>query len=915
MSGNKKAREPFVHELDARKENVARLEDTLQDKAVTADRQPVEEEVQRYRFMVENAGSEIYLVRRDGNIAFVNRAAATSLGYTVDELLSMNVRDFDPRYGPMFSRHFDELKAGDLPPFETVHIARDGRGIPKEFKSSYLKVGNEEYICGFGLDITERKRAEESLKKSEAMYRSVIENIQEVYYRTNREGRLVLTSPSGAAMFGYERVEDILGTDVQSLWEDPGERPRLLAEVAKHGSVEDYVGPMKRRDGSVFMASLGVHFYRDDEGNTLGTEGIIRDVTELKRAEAALKKSEETFRKAFHTSPDAININRLSDGMFVSINDGFTKATGYTAEDVIGRTPSEIDLWLNPEDRDRMVGTMIEHGEVRNLEAPFRKKNGSIDIALMSASIIDIDGVAHILSITRDITERKRAEEAVRESERRFRDLAELLPQAVFEFDEQGRFTYANQFALNLFGYTRDDFKGGIDAIDTIAPGSRELAVRNITRVMRNEVKSGTEYTAIRKNGEEFPVIIYSTPIHRDGRVAGLRGIIIDLTERKRLEAQLTQAQKLEAVGTLAGGMAHNFNNILMGIQGHVSMMLMNMDTGHPYYERLKNIEEQILSGADLTKQLLGFARGGKYEVKPLSINAVLSWTAEMFARTKKEITIEMDLGEEPLTVLADRSQMEQMLMNLLVNAWQAMPAGGRIYLETKSVLLGAAEIRPYEVTSGPYVRITVQDSGMGMDERTQKRIFEPFFTTKQMGRGTGLGLATVYGIVKGHRGYITVYSETGHGSRFNIYLPLAEGETPAQWTVEKTEATSGSGVILLVEDEEQVLQTTREMLEILGYTVLTARDGREAIEVYRRMGKGIDLVLMDMIMPGISGGEAIDALLEINPSVRIVLASGYSLNGLAGDIMRRGCRAFLQKPYNMGELSRTVTQVMSVPA
>ncbi len=875
------------------------------------ERRLADEEIGRYRFMVENAGSEIYLVRRDGSVAYVNPAAASSLGYTLDALMKMNIRDFDPQYGPVFPAHFDDLKSGDLPPFETVHITQDGRRRLKGFKSSYLRVGDQEYICGFGLDITERKQADDALRKSEAMYRSVIENIQDVYYRSDREGRLLMTSLSGATMFGFERVEDMIGIDVQSFWVDPGERPRLISEVVKHGSVKDYVGPMRRKDGSVFLASLAVHFYRDEEGNILGTEGIIRDVTDLKKAEDALRRSEELFRKTFQTTPDAVNINRLSDGMFVSINDGFTKTTGYTAEDVIGRTSSEINVWVNLEDRDRMVKTMIESGEVRNLEAPFRKKNGSIDIALMSASLIDIDGVAHILSVTRDITDRKRAEETIRESEKRFRDLAEMLPQAVFEFDIHGRFTYVNRFSLDLFGYCREDFEAGVNAVDTIAPQDRERAALNMIRLMDGEMESGIEYTAVRKNGEAFPVVIYSTSIHRDGRLIGLRGIVIDLTERKRLESQLTQAQKLEAIGTLAGGMAHNFNNILMGIQGHVSMMLMKMTAVHPHYERLKSIEEQILSGADLTKQLLGFARGGKYEVRPLNINVVLERTAEMFGRTKKEITIDLHLGNGPMTVHADRSQMEQMLLNLLVNAWQAMPAGGSVYLETKRMDLHAADIRPYDVKQGYYVRITVQDTGSGMDERTRQRIFEPFFTTKQMGRGTGLGLATVYGIVKGHRGYITVYSEPGHGTRFNVYLPLLEQDSAAEPEGERTDVVSGSGVILLVEDEDQVLETTREMLEFLGYTVMIARNGQEAIALFRQKHRAVDLILMDMIMPGISGSEAVDALMAIDPSVRIVLASGYSLNGLAGDIMNRGCRAFIQKPYNLNELSRTVAQVM----
>lgn len=521
----------------------------------------------------------------------------------------------------------------------------------------------------------------------------------------------------------------------------------------------------------------------------------ITDATYPGFYEDALERSEEMFRKAFHTSPDSININRLHDGMYVSINEGFTRSTGYTEEDVNGKASADIDIWVHSEDRQKLVAVLKEKGEVRDLEANFRRKNGDIGCGLMSAMIVDIGGIPHILSITRDITERKKAEDAIKQSEKKFRDLAELLPQVVFEFDLQGRFTYVNRYAFGLFGYSQRDIEQGLNALQMIAPADRDRAATNIIKILNKEKETGTEYTAIRKNGEEFPVIIYSTPIHADEKVVGLRGIVIDITERKRLESQLIQAQKLEAVGTLAGGMAHNFNNILTGIQGHASLMLMDLNPDHPHCDRLRSIEEQVGSGAELTRQLLGFARGGQYEIKPLNISTVVAKTAEMFGKTKREIVVHLELASQVLTVRADRSQMEQMLMNLFVNAWHAMPAGGGIYLETRRLLLDASDLLPDEVRPGPYAKISVRDTGMGMDEKTRQRIFEPFFTTKQMGRGTGLGLATVYGIVKGHKGVITVTSERGKGTTFNIYLPISEEEPGENRDDEKIDAL-GSGVI-----------------------------------------------------------------------------------------------------------------------
>jgi CheY-like chemotaxis protein len=370
----------------------------------------------------------------------------------------------------------------------------------------------------------------------------------------------------------------------------------------------------------------------------------------------------------------------------------------------------------------------------------------------------------------------------------------------------------------------------------------------------------------------------------------------------------------MEAVGTLAGGIAHDFNNLLMGIQGYASLMLMNIDGSHPHYERLRIIEEYVESGADLTRQLLAFARGGKYEIKPANLNEIVEKSSILFGRTKKEIRIERRFEPDLWTVDLDRGQMEQVLLNLYVNAWHAMPGGGDLTLETANLRLTEGGSNPFDAPPGDYVRISVRDTGVGMDEKTKSRIFEPFFTTKEMGRGTGLGLASVYGIIQGHGGSITVESEKGKGAAFHICLPASHRAVSGGGPAGKDLVEKGHETILLVDDEEGILNVSKALLMHLGYRVLAAKSGREALDIYAREGKSIDLVILDMIMPGMSGGETFDRLKELDPNISVILSSGYSLDGMASRIMQQGCRCFIQKPFSLSSLSQKIREALAAP-
>ena len=366
----------------------------------------------------------------------------------------------------------------------------------------------------------------------------------------------------------------------------------------------------------------------------------------------------------------------------------------------------------------------------------------------------------------------------------------------------------------------------------------------------------------------------------------------------------------MESIGTLAGGIAHNFNNLLMGIQGNASIIFLDINSSHPRHKNLKNIEKLVENGAKLAAQLIGYAREGKYEVKPINLNQLVEETSDTFGMTKKEITVHQELSEDLHGIEADQGQIEQILLNLYVNAVEAMPEGGNLFLKTMNVTDKDMSGKLYKANPGNYALLTVRDTGIGMDKETRERIFEPFFTTKGLASGTGLGMASTYGIIKGHGGYVDVDSEKGKGTTFSIYLPATE-EMIEQKNVLSDELVKGKGTVLLVDDEEMVLEVGKELLDHLGYEVLLAENGQEALELYKKNQDKIDLVLLDMVMPVMGGGEAFDRMKEINTNVKVLLSSGYSLEGEAKEILKRGCNAFIQKPFKMEQLSQKLMEVL----
>ena len=488
---------------------------------------------------------------------------------------------------------------------------------------------------------------------------------------------------------------------------------------------------------------------------------------------------------------------------------------------------------------------------------------------------------------------------------RHFEVILNSMAEGILEITPEGRIVYANPAAISLINLPENKLLGS-NFTDVLQEADR-LRIKDHLRAMGIQPQIMTKEVSLITNSKQISISLL--PVVEEEH----KSIIIvlnDLSERKRMEAQILQAQKMEAIGTLAGGIAHDFNNLLMVIQGNASLMLLDVDPSHPHYEMLSSIVKQVQSGSRLTSQLLGYARKGKYDVRPFQLNQLVEETSTTFGRTRKEITIHRELADDLFPIEGDIGQIEQILMNLLVNAADAMPAGGDIFLRTINIPHGDMKGKLYNPKPGDYVLLTVTDTGIGMDPKTVQHIFEPFFTTKELGRGTGLGLASVYGIVKGHGGYVDVESEKGRGTTFKIYLPASKEEVYN--TIELPDNISkGTGTILLVDDEEAVLEVGEKLLKVMGYHVLTAREGREAIDVYKKHRETVDLVLLDIIMPNMKGGEVFDCLKEINPDIKVLLSSGYSIDGEASKILERGGKGFIQKPFHLERLSETIRAIL----
>ncbi len=777
---------------------------------------------------------------------------------------------------------------------------------------------------GILLDVTEHKGQEEKSRLSEEKFSKVFLTTPDcIAISRLADGRLMELNLGFEEITGWKRSEAVGQTAFDiDFWVETSARELMEEDLKAGREILNREFLFRRKDGSV---RNGVYSARSIQ---IAGEAclifVMQDITEHKQTEDALQKTASELRLLFKNMLNGFIIWESvfdEEGRYVSFrfgffNDAFTRILALDREQVTGKDVFEV--WPGTEP------SWIEaYGKVAVSGNPytFDMYHAPTQRWYHCNAYRPTDSPAQICVIFEDITERKQAEEAIRQSEEQFRSLFEAYPGGVTLLKER-RFQKVNSMLCRMVGYSADELLGRTtrmlyadeDEYESISGKMNDRMVQDGLGMMETRLRH--------KNGRLLDIYLSGSYLDPQNPFAGMVVAILDITDRKRferasrqLEQQLNQAQKLDAIGQLAGGIAHDFNNILMGIQGNASMSMMEYQPGHPQYQRMSRIEEYVKRGANLTRQLLGFAREGKYELKTLSLNDLLRKSTRFFIETHKEIEAIFSLQEDLHPVETDAGQLEQVFLNLFINAGHAMPKGGRLYIQTANLTLQETDVAVFQVKPGDYVKISVSDTGTGMDAKTLEKIFEPFFTTKSEQGGTGLGLASSYGIIRNHGGIINAYSEPGHGATFHIYLPSSEKKVEKEETpLQDKGLLRGTGGVLLIDDEPFILELGSELLTMLGYTVYQAENKEDALFIYRENMDRIDLIILDMILRGTSGSEVLKTLRTINPEVKVILSSGYGLQGEVQRVMEMGCLGFIQKPYNFSDFSRIVHSALNPP-
>jgi two-component system cell cycle sensor histidine kinase/response regulator CckA len=763
----------------------------------------------------------------------------------------------------------------------------------------------------------QRKQKEEELRKGEERYRSILENIEEGYFEVDLAGNFTFVNDALCRIAGYDR-DELIGMNNRD-YATPETAKEMYAVFSKTyqtgepARIVDY--DIFRKDGSTRTLELSASLMTDTTGKPTGFRGVVRDVTERKQAEEALRESEERYRSLFQNNHAMMFLVDPETAHIVDANPAACSFYGWDHEELTNKKIFDINTL--PEEQifqeiERAKSEQCQHFFFRHRVA----RGEIVDVEVFSGPIT-MNGKKLLYSIVHDVTERKKAIEALRDSEEKYRTALEANPDPVVVYDIEGKVVYFNPAFTRVFGWSLGERLG--KKMDLFVPEQNWTETKMmVNRVLAGESFSGIESRRYTKEGKIIPVSISGAVLRdMDGNPVGSVINLRDISKQKNLESQLQHAQKMEAVGTLAGGIAHDFNNLLQAIQGYTELLLMRKKEGEPGFRELREVIRASKRGAELTQQLLTFSRKVESKREPLDLNQEVGDLRQLFERTlPKMIEVEFNLAHDLRTINADSAQLKQVLMNLAVNAKDAMPDGGKIVIETQNITLDQEFSKRYaEVKPGDYVLLSMADTGHGMEKETLEHIFDPFYTTKEVGKGTGLGLAIVYGIVKNHEGYVMCFSRPGSGTSFRIYLPVSEvardHEEVGESLESKSPAMGGDETILLVDDEEFIRELGVEVLGQAGYTVLTASNGEQALEVYRKEQAHIDLIILDLIMPGMGGSKCLAELRKIGPQARILIASGYSPDASTKGALETGAAGFINKPYDNKQLLDLVRKVL----
>lgn len=776
-------------------------------------------------------------------------------------------------------------------------------------------------VAALLVNIRRRKKSEESLRISEEKFSKVFRSSPDwISISRLSDGRYLDVNEAYLKTTGFTREEVIGKTPFElGIYGDSQDPKRLFYLLRERGSMqlEEMVFRMKSGEPRVVQRSAETI----EVGGELLAISIVRDITEEKKAKEAVLASEQRYRAIFENASEAILIIAAEgeqEGTIVSANPAAAAMHGYSTEEMIGLHMQEISPPGVPE-HARMRVERILQGEWISEEVLHQRKDGTLFPIDVSAGVFVLDGHRYILVFGRDISLRKETEAALHESERRLSEMLEKMRLVAVIHDLSGKVTFCNQFFLATTGLQLSEVIGN-DWFECFVPDDERQQQRARFRDMiaQGRIEPHSE-SRIRTKSGDTRFIAWNTTLLRDpdGTISGVAAIGEDITERRRLEDQLRHAQKMEAVGQLAGGIAHDFNNILTATIGYCHLLLAQLPEG----ERTRYYAEQILSSsekaASLTQSLLAFSRKQMLNPQPIDLNSVLAHIRDFAARLLPEdIEFQTDLADQPLVIMADAGQIEQVVLNMVTNARDAMPFGGYLSIRTEIKYMDENHARFHGYGKpGIYALLTVSDTGEGIPEDLQKHVFEPFFTTKATGKGTGLGLSMVYGIIKQHDGYIDFYSAPDEGTTFRIYFPLVSADAiPLPAPEISQPIAGGSETILVIEDNSLVRNITCQILREHGYTIVEAVDGEDGIAAYQQHREVVDLVICDVIMPKKSGKEVHDAIVAMNPEVKILFTSGYTADiiGKKG-ILGRGLQ-FIRKPLVPADLLRKVREVLDLP-
>jgi PAS domain S-box-containing protein len=870
---------------------------------------------EKFRALLESAPDAIYIIEPSTlRIVGRNRKAAEMDGYSDEDLAHMTAADLPPpeeRY-LLLERFGNISETGLALPVRGLHHRRkDGQLVPVEESLTVVEAGGERLVLSIVRDITERKLTEEALQNEKAFTESIIDSLPDAFYVIDSGGRNLRWNKNVEKLLGYSSEELAALDPLANIVED--ERPLAaskMQEALAKGSATAEIH-LLTKDGRKIPYILTAT--RAVIGDEVYLVGVGVDITERKRAEEALRESEQFIREIIANVREGVAVydpefrylvwNRFMEGI-----------TGVPASEALGKHAFDLFPHLREQKVDLMIRRALAGEVVHAPDTPFRVpttgKSGWVS-SVYSPHFGTSGEILGVIGVCRDITERKQAEE----EHTRLVTAIEQSAEAVVITDTDGNIQYVNPAFTCITGYSREEALGQNPRI--LKSDKHDLAFYQQlwATIREGEIWHG-EVTNRGKDGSLYIEEMNIAPVRSTGgEVTHYIAIMRDITAQKRLEEQFRQVQKMEAVGRLAAGVAHDFNNLLTIINGYSELMIERLSADDPMRGSATEIRDAGQRAAGLTRQLLAFSRQQVFMPQVLDLNPLVTNLQKMLSRLVGEDIELVFIKEQALgPVRADPGQIEQVLMNLAVNSRDAMPQGGKLTIETCNAEVDETIARShYPMPTGSYAMLAVTDTGCGMDKKTQARIFEPFFTTKDQGKGTGLGLATVYGIVKQSGGFVWVYSEPGQGATFKIYMPVVE-EVPRESEVEEAAGRAGgSETVLLAEDDDKVRYLARVVLEAKGYRVLEARNGKEALLLGGQYKRPIHLLLTDVVMPGTGGRELGERLARLHRETKMLYMSGYADDTVVRHGMLESGAAFLQKPFTPEALARKVREVLDL--